>query len=307
MLACERHGSGEPLVLVHGVTHRRQAWYPVLDQLAEQREVILVDLPGHGESDAFVTDGLPVVDAMRRDFRQFLADQQLDRPHVGGNSLGGRIALEAGAAGDARSVTALSPAGFWRNEATFAYTRGLFTSAAKLTERLGQRTELLARTRAGRTFMYGSLMTHPGRVSADQALGDIRAFVRARPALRELLTAASPFTATIGLDVPVTIAWAARDLVLPPWQAEIAKRVLPQAEHIMMRGVGHVPMYDDPDFVASVVLRGSAPTAVVSQLAPTQTMIEVALRSRSDATATLIKSRTGRAGRTAGDTAVATA
>ena len=48
MLAFERHGSGEPLVLVHGVTHRRQAWYPVLDQLAEHREVILVDLPGHG-------------------------------------------------------------------------------------------------------------------------------------------------------------------------------------------------------------------------------------------------------------------
>ena len=51
MLAFERHGSGDPLVLVHGVTHRRQAWYPVLDQLAEQREVILVDLPGHGHSD----------------------------------------------------------------------------------------------------------------------------------------------------------------------------------------------------------------------------------------------------------------
>ena len=98
MLASERHGSGEPLVLVHGVTHRRQAWYPVLDQLAEQREVILVDLPGHGESDPFVTDGLPVVEAMRRDFRQFLADQQLDRPHVAGNSLGGRVALHAAVA-----------------------------------------------------------------------------------------------------------------------------------------------------------------------------------------------------------------
>ena len=74
MLACERHGSGEPLVLVHGVTHRRQTWYPVLDQLAEQREVILVDLPGHGQSDPFVTDGLPVEEALRRDFREFLAE-----------------------------------------------------------------------------------------------------------------------------------------------------------------------------------------------------------------------------------------
>src|SRR5436305_6489635 len=87
MLACERHGSGEPLVLVHGVTHRRQAWYPVLDDLAEHREVILVDLPGHGESPELVTDGRPVDEVLREQFRLFLADQGLHRPHVAGNSL----------------------------------------------------------------------------------------------------------------------------------------------------------------------------------------------------------------------------
>ena len=268
MLASERHGSGEPLVLIHGVTHRRQAWYPVLDQLAEQREVILVDLPGHGQSDPFVTDGLSVEEALRRDFREFLAQQELDRPHVAGNSLGGRVALEAGASGDARSVTALSPAGFWRNEASFAYTRRIFTSAADLSERLGTRVELLSRTRAGRKFIYGLLMAHPARLSADQALGDIRAFSYARPTLRVLLSAASPFVDPIPADVPVTVAWAARDLVLPPWQAKVAKEQLPQAEHVLMRGVGHVPMHDDPELVAQVLLDGSAPVAEVKPLQP---------------------------------------
>ena len=65
MLACERHGSGEPLVLIHGLTHRRQAWYPVLDDLAVHREVILVDLPGHGQSPDLVTHGRPVPDVLR--------------------------------------------------------------------------------------------------------------------------------------------------------------------------------------------------------------------------------------------------
>ena len=65
-------------------------------------------------------------------FKDFLDEQGLDRPHVAGNSLGGRIALEAGVNGHARSVTALSPAGFWRTEASFAYTRRIFTSAAAL-------------------------------------------------------------------------------------------------------------------------------------------------------------------------------
>lgn len=267
MLAYERHGSGEPLVLVHGVTHRRQAWYPVLDQLTEHREVILVDLPGHGDSPALVTEGRPVAQVLREQFKQFLADQQLDRPHVAGNSLGGLVALYAGAEGDARSVTALSPAGFWRNSAQFAYTKQIFMRACAMSEKLGDRAELLARTRGGRKVMYGLLCAHPARVSPDQALGDLRGFLYARPALRTLLEAAEPFDMEIPLDVPVTIAWAARDLVLPPWQAEAAKQAFPFGEHIMMRGVGHVPMTDDPTFVAKVLLRGSAPAATIAPIA----------------------------------------
>jgi pimeloyl-ACP methyl ester carboxylesterase len=266
MLAYERHGSGDPLVLVHGVTHRRQAWYPVLDQLTEQREVILVDLPGHGDSPPLVTEGRPVAEVLREQFKQFLADQQLDRPHVAGNSLGGLVALYAGAEGDARSVTALSPAGFWRNNREFAYTRHIFTRACAMSARLGTRAELLARTRGGRNVMYGLLCAHPARVSPDQALGDVRGFLYARPALRTLLAAAEPFDMEIPLGVPVTIAWGARDLVLPPWQAAAAKQAFPFGEHIMMRGVGHVPMTDDPNFVAQILLRGSEPSASIAPI-----------------------------------------
>lgn len=267
MLAFERHGSGEPLVLVHGLTHRRQAWYPVLDELAEQREVILVDLPGHGQSPPLVPDGRPVADLLREEFKTFLVDQQLDRPHVAGNSLGGLIALHAGAEGDARTVTALSPAGFWRTPGQFAYTKQIFLQACALSARLGSRAELLARYRAGRNVMYGMLCAHPARVSPDQAIGDIRAFMRARPTMKLLLEAAEPFEREMPRDVPVTIAWAARDLVLPPWQAQVARRLYPHGEHIMIRGVGHVPMTDNPRFVAKVLLRGSAPAATVAPLA----------------------------------------
>jgi pimeloyl-ACP methyl ester carboxylesterase len=266
VLAFERHGSGEPLVLVHGVTHRRQAWYPVLEQLAAHREVILVDLPGHGQSDPLCPGGRSVTEVLSEQFRGFLSEQGLVRPHIAGYSLGGRVALEAGVRGDARSVTAFSPAGFWRTEAEFAYTRRIFTSAAAFTERLGPRAERLTRSKAGRKLIYGILMSHPARVDADHALGDFRAFEYARPALRLLLDAATPFVDDIPADVPVTVAWAARDLVLPPWQAEVAKQLLPQAEHLMMRGVGHVPMWDAPGHVARIILRGSAPTATVAPL-----------------------------------------
>jgi len=98
------------------------------------------------------------------------------------------------------------------------------------------------------------------------ALGDFRAFEYARPALRLLLDAATPFDDDIPRDVPVTIAWAARDLVLPLWQAAVAKEVVPHAVHVTMRGVGHIPMFDDPALVAEVLLRGSEPIASVARL-----------------------------------------
>lgn len=252
-------------MLVHGVTHRRQAWYPVLDTLAQHREVILVDLPGHGESPDLDLAGRSVPDALRDEFKVFLDALGLDRPHVAGNSLGGLIALYAGANGHARSVTALSPAGFWRNGAEFGYTKQIFSNACRVLDRVGPRAELLARSRGGRKVMYGILTAHPSRVSTDQAAGDIRGFLRARPALRTLLAAAEPFEGEIPVDVPVTISWAARDMVLPPWQAEQARRVLPFADHLTMRGVGHVPMTDNPRFVAEVLLRGSAPAATITR------------------------------------------
>ncbi|MDT4916104.1 MAG: hypothetical protein QOH89_804 [Pseudonocardiales bacterium] len=264
MLAYERHGAGEPLVLVHGVTHRRQAWYPVLDQLAEHREVILVDLPGHGESPPFVLDGLSVRDALRRDFEGFLDELGLERPHVAGNSLGGLVSLHAGVNGRAASVTCLSPAGFWRDEAEFAYTRRFFLGLLQLANRLGPSAERAARTRAVRQVVYSSLMAHPSRVPFDQVLGDVRGFMYARPTLRTLLSAAEPFTDTMPGDVPVTIAWAGRDLVLPRWQAETAKERLPFAEHLMLRGVGHVPMFDHPSLITKVLLEGSAPRASIA-------------------------------------------
>lgn len=267
MLAYERHGSGDPLVLVHGVTHRRQAWYPVLDELAAQREVILVDLPGHGQSPPFVLDGLSVKEALRRDFEGFLDALGLDRPHLAGNSLGGLVALHAAANGRARSVTALSPAGFWRDEAEFAYTRRFFSGLLSLADRLGPSAERAARSRAVRQVVYSSLMAHPSHVPADHVLGDVRAFMYARPALRALLAAAEPFTDPIPADVPVTIAWAGRDLVLPRWQADTAKRRLPNAEHVVLRGMGHVPMFDNPRVVARALLRGSEPAAAVTPLA----------------------------------------
>ena len=47
-LAYSRLGVGEPLVLLHGQGLSRRSWDPVVTELARERDVIAVDLPGHG-------------------------------------------------------------------------------------------------------------------------------------------------------------------------------------------------------------------------------------------------------------------
>jgi pimeloyl-ACP methyl ester carboxylesterase len=256
-LAYERTGSGPPLVLLHGVGHRRQAWGAVVELLAAYRELILVDLPGHGESPPLVTAGRPPVRVLLEAVRGLLDELGLDRPHLAGNSLGGRLALEAGAAGRAASVTALSPAGFFRNQGDMLYARSIF----KLMQAAGRGLEPVApallQSTAGRGLVYSAVVSHPSRLTPEQANGDMAAFLAARDALDAVLAGIGQFTGQLPADVPVTIAWGAKDRLLSRRQALVARAQLPTARFVLLPGCGHVPMTDDPELVADVLLRGS--------------------------------------------------
>lgn len=56
MLHADVHGTGNRLVLVHGFTQTRLSWGRAAELLATRREVVAVDAPGHGKSDAVRTD-----------------------------------------------------------------------------------------------------------------------------------------------------------------------------------------------------------------------------------------------------------
>ncbi len=266
MLSYERFGSGEPLVLVHGIGHRRQGWYPVVDRLAEERDVIIVDLPGHGESPALELAGRPVKEVLQSELLGFFAELGLEKPHIAGNSLGGRIALEAGADGLVSSVTALSPAGFWRSKADFAYIRGLFASVSTAARVTAPLSPHLARTTVGRAVMCGWINSRPALLDPDIVVGDAAGMVAAGPALRDIIASAYPFDSPVD-DVPVTIAWGTKDKVLLGYQARRARRALPNATHLPLPGCGHVPMSDDPALVADVLLRGSRSVATAERAA----------------------------------------
>lgn len=258
MLAYERHGSGPSLVLLHGLGHRRQAWNAVLPMLTADRTVIAVDLPGHGESPPLVTAGRPAVQAIAEQLFAFFGELGLDRPHVAGNSLGGALALTAGARGLASTVTGLSPAGFWTRGRDPRYVKAIFASALLAGQAVRPLVPALVRSPAGRRVIDGAFVSKPSRMSAEQAQADSVAFLNARDAIHAVLADGMTFTQTVPADVPVTIAWGAKDRLLLPRQARGARQRLPHAKFVALPGCGHVPMTDDPELVARVLLDGSA-------------------------------------------------
>jgi pimeloyl-ACP methyl ester carboxylesterase len=257
-LAFDRTGTGPPLVLLHGVGHRRQAWGAVVDLLAPERDLIMPDLPGHGESPPLQPDGRPVVEVLLEAVTELLDDLGLERPNIAGNSLGGLLALEAGAAGRAATVTGLSPAGFFRGRGDVAYARAVFHAMQAAGRLLQPVAPALASSAAGRGVLYGTIVSRPSLLSAEQAAGDMKAFLAAKDALEVILAGVRQFSGSIPDDVPVTIAWGSKDRLLPRRQALVARAQLPAARFVLLRGCGHVPMTDDPEQVARVLLDGSS-------------------------------------------------
>lgn len=83
-------GRGEPLVLIHGVGMKLDAWLPQIETLSEKFEVIAADLPGHGGS-APLAEGSDLPAFVGR-LKRFLAEIERGAVSVAGHSMGALIA-----------------------------------------------------------------------------------------------------------------------------------------------------------------------------------------------------------------------
>ncbi|MFC4854009.1 alpha/beta fold hydrolase [Actinophytocola glycyrrhizae] len=252
-VAFERRGNGSPLVLLHGIGHRWQAWAPVLDALSARHDVIAVDLPGFGRSPLLPDGrGYDMPSAVQA-CADIFEDLGLSRPHVAGNSLGAVISLELASRGLVSSATALAPAGFWtpRDRAWALRVLSMIRLSGRSPSWL---LTPLIRNRLFRMAAGCALYGHPSRMTAEIMLADLAsmvgggAFDLVAEAGRDYVFASPP------PSVPVTVAWGTRDRILWPRQARRAAELLPRARHVWLHRAGHVPMIDEPEQVASLIL-----------------------------------------------------
>ena len=263
-LSYERRGSGEPLLLIHGIGHRWQAWEPVLDRLAEHHDVIAIDIPGFGGSSplALGPGGRPTTAVAMREITTALDVFGVARPHVAGNSLGGALALELAGAGHAASATALSPAGFWRKRWEVAWAVGNLTATRWSSFAPEPVIRAVANNPTTRALAFGMVFGKPRNLDPGRAFGDTLA-LRDGKGFRPIAKEAKRYTFTGRPDVPTTIAWGTKDRILLRRQFARAHDVVPKARFEDLPGCGHVPMDDDPALVARLILEttGAIPAA----------------------------------------------
>jgi pimeloyl-ACP methyl ester carboxylesterase len=254
------------LVLLHGLGLSRRSWDPVVPALAQHFDVIVVDLPGFGDSASLPAEVEPTPAALAVAVGELLDGLGISRPHVAGNSLGGWVALELAGVRPVASLTLLSPAGLWRDR-TPRYARTSLLASRWLARHGGGLLSRLARYRSARVLILGQTHGRPAHLTTEQAQRTIRALGMC-PGFDATLAATTHrrFRAASALDVPITLAFGSRDLVLLRRQSRHVDQLPPGTQVRELRRCGHVPMSDDPDAVvelitATVAMKASSATA----------------------------------------------
>lgn len=249
-----RAGSGKPLLLVHGLGSSWRCWRPVMNPLIAEREVVAVDLPGHGASPAQADSG--TFAGLARSLEAFLLAEGLEQVDMVGSSLGARLVLEMARRGSAGAVVSLDPDGFWQGwerdyvrttlGASVAILRLMRPSLPALAHNFVARSALLAQLSARPWALSGDLIATELASLADTATVD--ALIRDLADGPRQEGPAAPGTGRIA------IGWGRQDRLLRPVQAEHALAAFPSASLHWFESCGHFPMWDRPKETVRMIL-----------------------------------------------------
>ena len=248
-LSHHRVGEGEPLLLVHGIGSQWQVWEPVLPLLEREREVIAIDLPGFGESDKPIT---AAYDApyFSRAVGRVLDALELERAHLIGNSMGGRVAIEVGLLEPERvgKIALLSPALAWLRDRQWRWLLqvplpklGLIQPAPRaITEAIVRRLVPGGDdgwSAAGVDEFVRSYLTPRGRHAFYEAARNIY--------LDEPHGDEGLWTRLERLGPETLFVWGRHDQLVPISFMRYVEETLPSARHLEL-SCGHVPQLERP-------------------------------------------------------------
>jgi pimeloyl-ACP methyl ester carboxylesterase len=248
-IAYEVRGTGEPVLMIHGLGYDRFGWGPAPDLLAEEFEAVLFDNRGVGESDAppgpysapmLAADALAVLDSLG-----------LERAHVVGTSLGGMVAQELVHAHPERVtklVLACTTPGGPRAYPIPERTLAIFAAFATLPVE-----------EALRRFVENALADETVRARPElvEEIYRYRLEHRPHPEAWQWQAAASmgfdAFDRAGRIRVPTLVLTGTADNVVDPRNSDLLAQAIPGARLERFEGLGHLFFWEEPERFARVV------------------------------------------------------
>ena len=245
-IATLQAGTGRPLLALHGLGGTKASFLPTVALMSATHRVIAADLPGFGDSVKPLRapyDAGYFADAMT----DLLDALEIDRAHVAGNSMGGRIALEMALTRPHRvdRVVLLSPAMAWLRPRRWApLVRLLRPELSALpmpaVERLVRRLVPGGGSgwaAAGVDEFLRSYSTPRGRVAFNAVARNIY--------LDEPHGEAGLWSRLGGIQRESLFVWGLRDRLVPIAFMRHVEQAFPAAQHLEL-DCGHVPQVERP-------------------------------------------------------------
>jgi pimeloyl-ACP methyl ester carboxylesterase len=259
----------EQVICVHGLGANKTSFFETIAALTPEHTVHAIDLPGFGSSSkpARAPYDAPYFARSVRDYMDAMA---IDRAHVVGNSMGGRVAIELALEHPERvaSLSLLCPAlAFRRRRELVPLVRLLRPELAVIPHPLGA-------TRV-REYLW-SLFARPERLDptvADIAADEFCRTYRSRSgrvaffaAARNIYLDAADgerglWTRLRELAPPALFVWGDQDRLVPAGFARHVEEVLPQANQVILEECGHVPQVELPEATSALVRAHVGPVA----------------------------------------------
>jgi pimeloyl-ACP methyl ester carboxylesterase len=222
--------------------------------LARHREVIALDLPGHGASPAEHDSG--TFAGIARSLEAWLEREKLAGIDMVGSSMGARLVLEMARRGRSGAVVALDPGGFWRGWER-GFTKGTLLVSGNLLRSLGSALPKLARSAAARTVLLAQLSARPWALDGDLVAKELSSFAGTATfssLVKDLASGPAQTGPAAPGSGPVAIGWGRRDRLCLPVQAKRAVRAFSEARLVWFERSGHFPMWEEPKETVELVL-----------------------------------------------------
>lgn len=235
--------AGKPLVLVHGFGGDKDNWSFYAPYIKQDYRLIFPDLPGFGENDRSMAPDHSV-GAQAARLRDFLTALGIDKCHLGGNSMGGAIALRFALDFPERllSLTLFNNAGV------------IGTEESELQQLVGQgESPLVPRTLADIDKLL-AFVTHKPRWVPRQFKRVMFGEMKQHEALLDKIfnqivedALHGPLNDRLGeIKLPTQIIWGRHDRLLDVTCAVVQHAGIPHSELVIFEDVGHVPMIEKP-------------------------------------------------------------